>query len=221
MTRQNAENAGQADHLMQDTANTMKNAGQAMVSMQASIVDITRASEETSKIIKTIDEISFQTNLLALNAAVEAARAGLALMTWERDTFGWADGYDEQAGDRSVGAYAAGKAYESAGIGPGELSLIELHDASAPSEIIAYEYLGICDKGMGGSLIEDGSTRLGGRLPVNVSGGLLRKGHPIGASGARILTTLLNVLRIHDARYGVATLCIGGGEGSAVVVERL
>ena len=63
--------------------------------------------------------------------------------------------------------------------GPGDLSLVELHDASAPSEIIAYEYLaGICGRGQGGALIEDGSTRLGGRLPVNVSGGLLRKGTP-------------------------------------------
>ena len=139
-------------------------------------------------------------------------------------------GYDEQAGDRSVGAYAAGKAYESAGIGPGELSLIELHDASAPSEIIAYEYLGICDKGMGGSLIEDGSTRLGGRLPVNVSGGLLRKGHPIGASGAAQIVELTEQLQgrcnqrqVEGARVGLAHN--GGGmigtDAAATVVSIL
>jgi acetyl-CoA acetyltransferase len=139
-------------------------------------------------------------------------------------------GYDEQAGDRSVGAYAAGKAYESAGIGPGELSLIELHDASAPSEIIAYEYLGICDKGMGGSLIEDGSTRLGGRLPVNVSGGLLRKGHPIGASGAAQIVELTEQLQgrcskrqVEGARIALAHN--GGGmigtDAAATVVSIL
>ena len=65
-------------------------------------------------------------------------------------------------GDESVGAYAARQAYETAGIGPEDLSLVELHDASAPSEVIAYDYLGLCEKGQGGRLIEDGSTRLGG-----------------------------------------------------------
>jgi len=78
MTRQNADNAGQADSLMQETADIMQNAGHAMGKMTVSIEEITLASEETSKIINTIDEIAFQTNLLALNAAVEAARAGEA-----------------------------------------------------------------------------------------------------------------------------------------------
>jgi acetyl-CoA acetyltransferase len=139
-------------------------------------------------------------------------------------------GYDEQAGDLSVGAYAANLAYETAGVGPGDLSVIELHDASAPSEIIAYEYLGICDKGMGGSLIEDGSTRLGGRLPVNVSGGLLRKGHPIGASGAAQIVELTEQLQgrghqrqVENARVALAHN--GGGmigtDAAATVVSIL
>ena len=139
-------------------------------------------------------------------------------------------GYDEQAGDISVGAYAANMAYESAGVGPGDLSLIELHDASAPSEIIAYEYLGICDKGQGGQLIEDGSTRLGGRLPVNVSGGLLRKGHPIGASGAAQIVELTEQLqgRSHQRQVENATIGLahnGGGligtDAAATVVSIL
>jgi acetyl-CoA acetyltransferase len=139
-------------------------------------------------------------------------------------------GYDEQAGDLSVGAYAASKAYESAGVGPQDLSLVELHDASAPSEIIAYEYLGICDKGHGGKLIENGSTRLGGRLPVNVSGGLLRKGHPIGASGAAQIVELTEQLQgrshqrqVDNARIGLAHN--GGGmigtDAAATVVSIL
>jgi len=139
-------------------------------------------------------------------------------------------GYDEQAGDPSVGAYAANLAYESAGVGPSDLSLIELHDASAPSELIAYEYLGICDKGQGGKLIEDGTTRLGGRLPVNVSGGLLRKGHPIGASGAGQIVELTEQLQgrsnqrqVENARIALAHN--GGGligtDAAATVVSIL
>jgi acetyl-CoA acetyltransferase len=139
-------------------------------------------------------------------------------------------GYDEQAGDLSVGAYAANLAYETAGVGPADLGLIELHDASAPSEIIAYEYLGICAKGQGGQLIEDGTTRLGGRLPVNVSGGLLRKGHPIGASGAAQIVELTEQLqgRGHQRQVENARIALahnGGGmigtDAAATVVSIL
>jgi len=78
MTRQNAENANQADQLMRDTINVVARANDSMTELTTSIQEISMASEETQKIIKTIDEIAFQTNLLALNAAVEAARAGEA-----------------------------------------------------------------------------------------------------------------------------------------------
>jgi methyl-accepting chemotaxis protein len=78
MTRQNAENAGEANMLMRDTGQVVDEANRAMSELTQSMQEITLASEETGKIIKTIDEIAFQTNLLALNAAVEAARAGEA-----------------------------------------------------------------------------------------------------------------------------------------------
>jgi methyl-accepting chemotaxis protein len=78
MTQKNAENAGQADSLMKEANIVVKDANESMGMLIGSMEDISKASEETSKIIKTIDEISFQTNLLALNAAVEAARAGEA-----------------------------------------------------------------------------------------------------------------------------------------------
>jgi methyl-accepting chemotaxis protein len=78
MTRQNAANAGQANGLMKETNQIVSQANRSMTELIGSMQDITKASEETSKIIKTIDEIAFQTNLLALNAAVEAARAGEA-----------------------------------------------------------------------------------------------------------------------------------------------
>ncbi len=78
MTQKNAVNSGDADTLVQTAAKTISSASRAMESLTSSISEITKASEETSRIIKTIDEIAFQTNLLALNAAVEAARAGEA-----------------------------------------------------------------------------------------------------------------------------------------------
>ncbi len=138
--------------------------------------------------------------------------------------------FDQKADEPSIGEYAAQLAYESASLGPQDLSLIELHDASATSEIITYDYLGICEKGMGGKLIEDGSTRLGGRLPVNVSGGLLRKGHPIGATGAAQIVELTEQLRgrcgkrqVTDAKIGLAHN--GGGmlgtDAAATVVSIL
>ncbi len=78
MTKQNADNANQANTLMADTSRVVERANEAMNELTRSMTEITAASEETGKIIKTIDEIAFQTNLLALNAAVEAARAGEA-----------------------------------------------------------------------------------------------------------------------------------------------
>ena len=81
-------------------------------------------------------------------------------------------------------------AYAEAGIGPEDLDVVELHDASAPGEIMAYEQLGLCPKGQGGRLVESGATTLGGRIPVNTSGGLLRKGHPVGATGVAQIVEL-------------------------------
>jgi len=78
MTRQNADNASQADSLMQEAAQVVDGANRSMEELIKSMKEVSAASEETAKIIKTIDEIAFQTNLLALNAAVEAARAGEA-----------------------------------------------------------------------------------------------------------------------------------------------
>jgi acetyl-CoA acyltransferase len=82
----------------------------------------------------------------------------------------------------SVGR-AAALAFSQAGVGPSDLSCAEVHDASAPAELIVYEELGLAPPGGGPSLLASGRTRLDGSLPVNTSGGLLSKGHPIGATG--------------------------------------
>jgi acetyl-CoA acetyltransferase len=89
----------------------------------------------------------------------------------------------------------ATKAFQMASVGPEDVDVIELHDASAPAELIEYEELGLCKVGEGGKLIEDGVTELTGKIPVNPSGGLLSKGHPIGATGCAQLTEIFWQLR--------------------------
>jgi acetyl-CoA acetyltransferase len=90
--------------------------------------------------------------------------------------------HDSDPGAGSVGR-AARAAFEQAGLGPDDLSCVEVHDASAPAELIVYEQLGLAPPGGGPALLASGRTRLDGDLPVNTSGGLLSKGHPIGATG--------------------------------------
>ena len=82
---------------------------------------------------------------------------------------------------------AADKAYARAGLTPGDIDLVELHDATSFSEIYQLEMLRLCAEGGGGPFVESGATALGGRLPVNVSGGLVSKGHPVGATGLSMI----------------------------------
>jgi acetyl-CoA acetyltransferase len=104
---------------------------------------------------------------------------------------GWDHGIDEPG----TVELCSREVYEEAGVGPEDLDVAECHDASAPAEVAAYESLGLCPKGEGGRLIDEGTTRLGGRLPVNTSGGLLRKGHPVGATGIAQIVELTEQLQ--------------------------
>lgn len=105
-------------------------------------------------------------------------------------------GYDYTDDDTpEVTRWASGLAYQAAGVGPQDLSLVELHDASSASELMYYESLGLCGRGEGVALLESGATELGGRIPVSVSGGLNRKGHPIGATGLGQVFELVEQLR--------------------------
>ncbi|MCC6766594.1 MAG: thiolase family protein [Deltaproteobacteria bacterium] len=104
---------------------------------------------------------------------------------------GWDHGVDEDG----LAELCSSNAYEEAGVGPADIDVIELHDASAPAELMTYEYLGLCAKGEGARLVDEGATRLGGRQPVNTSGGLLRKGHPVGATGIAQIVELTEQLQ--------------------------
>jgi len=104
-------------------------------------------------------------------------------------------GRDRGPGEPGAVERAAHAAYEQAGVGPADLDVIELHDAAAPAELITYEELGLCADGDGPALLASGATALGGRLPVNPSGGLLSRGHPIGATGCGQLVELTEQLR--------------------------
>ncbi|MCP3935537.1 MAG: thiolase family protein [Actinomycetia bacterium] len=118
-------------------------------------------------------------------------------------------GWDRAPGEIDVAGLCVKEAYEEAGIGPEDLSLIECHDASAPAEIIAYESLGICAPGEGGKLVEEGVTTLGGRLPVNTSGGLLRKGHPVGATGIAQVVELTEQIQGRSGNRQVEGATVG------------
>jgi len=100
---------------------------------------------------------------------------------------------------------------------PEDVDVAEVHDAFTIAELLYYEALGFCERGDAAGLLEDGETSLGGRIPVNPSGGLLSKGHPIGATGAAQMVEIVRQLRgecgdrqVEGARVGL-THCTGGG----------
>ena len=90
---------------------------------------------------------------------------------------------------------AANKVYEAAGIGPGDLDVVELHDCFAHNELITYEGLGLCPDGGAERFIDDGDNTFGGKTVTNPSGGLLSKGHPLGATGLAQCYELTHQLR--------------------------
>ncbi|HXJ35735.1 MAG TPA: beta-ketoacyl synthase N-terminal-like domain-containing protein [Candidatus Eisenbacteria bacterium] len=120
---------------------------------------------------------------------------------------------------------AAKKAYERAGVGPQDVGLVELHDCFATAELLHYENLGLCEDGEAGRMIDEGETTHGGRVPVNVSGGLLSKGHPLGATGVANIYEIVTHLRgradkrqVPNAKVGLAHVI---GLGSACTINLL
>ena len=139
--------------------------------------------------------------------AVRVATSILTSGTYnnQRDITGW-----------EIEKRAAEEAYQMASLGPKGLDVVEVHDAFTISEIIHYEDLGLCAPGEGGRLIDEGATELSGKIPVNPSGGLLAKGHPVGASGVAQVVEIVWQLRgeagkrqVKNARVGLAQI-MGG-----------
>ncbi|NOX33984.1 MAG: thiolase family protein [Deltaproteobacteria bacterium] len=125
-------------------------------------------------------------------------------------------GADRDLDGIDIGERLAKQAYETAGVGPEDISLAELHDATAYGELHQTEAMGFCPPGEGGIHAESGATRLGGRQPVNISGGLECRGHPVGASGLAQIHEIVTQLRgkagkrqVEGARFGFAEN--GGG----------
>ena len=123
---------------------------------------------------------------------------------------------------------AAKQAYDMAHLEAEDISLAEVHDCFTIAEIMAYEDLGFCKKGEGGTMIEQGQTYIGGRIPVNASGGLKAKGHPIGATGVGQIYEITNQLRgkvekktrqVPNAKFGLAHNV--GGSGATATVHIL
>ena len=126
------------------------------------------------------------------------------------------EAWQRKKGDPDCVARAAKKAYETAGIGPEDVNVAEVHDATAVGELLAYEELGFAEHGQAQRLISEEATSLAGKVPVNTSGGLESKGHPIGATGLAMIVEVVWQLRgeankrqVENARVGLTQN--GGG----------
>ena len=122
---------------------------------------------------------------------------------------------------------AAQRAYEAAGLGPEDLDVVELQDASAWNEIEYMEALGLCGVGEAPAMVDSGATGLGGRLPINPSGGLLARGEPPGASQLGQIFEMVQQLRgdagprqVEGARVGLCHVYGGFGNASVVILKR-
>lgn len=126
------------------------------------------------------------------------------------------DGIEDTTIDE-ITVRCAKETYDSVGIGPEDIDVAEVHDAFASAEVFYYEALGFCKQGEGLELLRSGATAIGGRIPVNPSGGLLSKGHPLGATGIAQIVEIAEQLRgeagarqVEGAKVGL-THCTGGG----------
>jgi acetyl-CoA acetyltransferase len=128
----------------------------------------------------------------------------------------------------SMARQAAREVFESAGVGPGDLDVVELHDCFAQNELLSYEALGLCDVGGGEKFVLDGDNTYGGKIVTNPSGGLLSKGHPLGATGLAQCAELVHQLRgtaeqrqVQGARLGLQHNLGLGGACVVTLYERV
>ena len=163
----------------------------------------------------------------AVLMSAEKAKQYTTSPTWVAASVLTSDPYQERnptmTDINTVTRLAAKEAYEKAGIGPEDLSQVELHDCFATAELLHYENLGLCGDGEAGQLIDEGATAIGGRIPVNASGGLLSKGHPLGATGVANIVEIVWHLRgeagdrqVENSKVGLAHVI---GLGSACTIN--
>ncbi len=173
-----------------------------MISSPLTLYNCCPISDGCAVAILTTDRIAKRYSTEAITVAVSAQTTG----TYRHDL-------DITKFEPTI--RAARQAYEQAGIGPEDVSLAEVHDCFTVAEIMHYEDLGFCKKGDGGPMAENGDTQITGRIPVNPSGGLLSKGHPIGATGVAQIVELVEQLRgrsgarqVKNPKVGLAH-CLG------------
>jgi acetyl-CoA acetyltransferase len=124
----------------------------------------------------------------------------------------WSGGRLRSPSEPSLSFEAARRAYAAARIVPGDVSVAEVHDATSFSLIYQAEMMGFCEMGAGGPFVESGATALEGRIPMNPSGGLIGKGHPVGATGIAMVHELMLQLRGEAGTRQVRAPCIGLAE---------
>lgn len=159
-----------------------------------------------------------------LSRLVEIAGMGLAT----DGPYSFESGLMSDVVGGNMARVAAKQAYEQAGIGPEDVDVVELHDCFAPNEIISYEALGLCPEGGSAKFMADGDNTYGGKIVTNPSGGLLSKGHPLGATGPAQIAELTWHLRgaagerqVSNARIGLQHNVGLGGAGVVTVLKRL
>ena len=119
----------------------------------------------------------------------------------------------------SLSNYAANRAYRMAGIGPQDIDVAEVHDATSFCEIYQVEMLGFCPIGEGGKFIESGATKLDGSIPINTSGGLVSKGHPVGSTGLSMIYEIVTQMRGEAGPRQVPNAQIGLTENGGGVIS--
>jgi acetyl-CoA acetyltransferase len=155
---------------------------------------------------------------LSLEQQKRAVKVSASVLTSDP----WSEGGESQPDVNTLTRNAADKAYELAGVGPEDLDLVELHDCFATAELIHYDNLRLCEPGGAGEFIDKKAPWRDGTMPVNVSGGLLSKGHPIGMTGAAGVFEITTQLRgeagdrqIEGAKVGMAHV-IGLGSSCGI-----
>lgn len=157
--------------------------GSRMVATPLSLYDCCANADGAACMIVTNEENAKKTDTPVWMAGLGSATAPMSVLRREK------------LSEIPSAIEAARSAYKMAGIGPKDVDVADVHDCFTIAEILAYEDLGFSEKGGGGKMIEEGETYIGGRIPVNVDGGLKSKGHPVGATGVSMAVEAVKQLR--------------------------